>query len=193
MIEYEISRADMARVERKLNGLGKDAKKALKFAINDTAREARHKLAEGVQDAYTAKIGHIQSHLPIDWAKVSNLEATIRANDRPLTLKSFSHRGGKSKPGGAAAAADIVKEGLKEIISQINKNKAFKGPGGRIKGVIVQRDGKERSVLKVLHSNSVPKMIEKVYQGERGVNRAIKKTITEGLHRNIEAEIAKLT
>ena len=41
-------------------------------------------------------------------------------------------------------------------------------------------------------SNSIPKMIEKVYKGERGANRAIRKTINDQLHKHISQEVAKL-
>ena len=193
MIEYEINRADLAFVQRKLKGLEGETPKVLKNALNKTAKEARRKLAEGAQSAYTVKIGGFNRHMKIQAATLAKLETVIRSNGKPLTVKSFSNRGGKNKRGGAAAAADIVKSGLKQIISGTSGNKAFKPSGGNIKGLVVQREGAGREPIKVLHSNSVPKMLEKVYDGERGINRALKKTITEGLHRNIEAEIAKLT
>lgn len=193
MIQYEVNRADLALIEKKLKGLESEAPKVLKTAINKTAKEARRKLAEGAQSAYTVKIGGFERHMKIQSATLSKLEAVIRSDGKPLTVKSFSNRAGRRKPGGAAASADIVKSGLKQIISTASGNKAFKPTGGNIKGLVVQREGPGREPIKVLHSNSVPKMLEKVYDGERGINRALKDTITEGLHRNIEAEIAKLT
>ena len=186
MITYEVNKADVDRVLKKLKGMEKDAPKVIKNAINKTAKEARKKLAEGAQSAYTVKSAGWNSRMKIQNATTGNLEAIIRVKDRPLTTTRFSHRGNKKKAGGAGAAADIVKGGLKEIISQTS-GKAFK-----VNGLIMQRRSADRLPVKVLRSNSVPKMIEKVYQGERGIDRALKDTINQTLHRNIGAELAKL-
>ena len=106
--------------------------------------------------------------------------------EQPLTVPRFSYRGNKKGKGGSAAAADIVKGGLKEIVGGMGI-KAFKA-----NGLIMQRRGKERLPVKVLHSNSVPKMIEKVYEGERGVEGALREPINEALHAHISEQIAKL-
>ena len=60
------------------------------------------------------------------------------------------------------------------------------------KGQILQRQTQESYPLRVMFSNSIPKMIEKVYKGERGANRAIKQTINDKLHLHISQEVAKL-
>ena len=46
--------------------------------------------------------------------------------------------------------------------------------------------------MKVLRSVSVPKMLEKVYEGERGMEGALSPIITKTLHDEIAAEVAKL-
>ena len=188
MIQYEVDRADLELVQRKLKGLESETPKVIKNAINKTAKEARRKLAEGAQSAYTVKVGGFNRHMKIQNATAGNLVAIIRANGKPLTLVSFANRGNQKRKGGAAAAADIVHGGFKQLVSG-SGGKAFKAAG---KKPIFQREGSERLPIKAFHSNSVPKMIEKVYEGERGVDRALRDTINQALHRNIEAEIAKL-
>lgn len=98
----------------------------------------------------------------------------------------FKNRAGRPKKGGAAAAADIVNGGLKQLVSS-QGGKAFKR-----NGLVMQREGKDRIPVKVFHSNSVPKMVEKVYQGERGMAGALKEPIQSDLRKNLEAEIKKI-
>ena len=81
--------------------------------------------------------------------------------------------------------ADIVKGGIKPI--EMSGIKAFKR-----NGLIMQRRGPERLPVKVLRSNSVPKMAEKVYQGERGLKNSLDPVIHKKLHDHISAELAKL-
>ena len=57
---------------------------------------------------------------------------------------------------------------------------------------MAQRKGKERYPIKVLYGNSVPKMIEQIYKGERGGQGDMKDKIQKRLHDEIQAEIAKI-
>lgn len=187
MITYEVSKADLEYVQKKLEKLGPEGRKAFAKAINYTAKDAVRRLASGAQSAYTVKIGGFASRMPIrPRATPSHLEATITAKDRPLTVPRFSHRGNTKGKGGAAASADIVKGGLKEIIRSSGE-KAFK-----VNGLVMQRTGKSRTPVRVLRSNSVPKMIEKVYKGDRGVDRQIRDTINQKLHDHIRQELERL-
>ena len=56
----------------------------------------------------------------------------------------------------------------------------------------MQRKTKDRFPLKVLRSNSVPKMLEKVYSGERGIEGELAPVIQRTLHDEIKKEIEKL-
>ena len=55
MITYEVNKADLKFVQNKLKGMESQAPRVIKNAINQTAREARKKLATGAQAAYTVK------------------------------------------------------------------------------------------------------------------------------------------
>lgn len=181
MITYEVSQRDLRYVQRKLQGMEKQAPRAIKNAINHTAKEARKKLAAGAQGSYTIKSGGFNSRMKIQNATNSRLHAVIRAKDRPLTITRFHATAPKG-----GGRADIVKSGLKEIVGP-KKIKAFKRGG-----LIMQRKTEDRFPLKVLRSNSVPKMLEKVYSGERGIEGELAPAIQKALHDEIKKEIKKL-
>lgn len=181
MITYEISRRDLQYVQRKLRDMETKAPRVIKNAINHTAKEGRKKLAAGAQSSYTVKSGGFNSRMKIQNATNTRLYAVIRAKDRPLTITRFH----TTAPMGGGRA-DIVKGGLKELVGS-KKIKAFKQGG-----LIMQRKTKERFPLKVLRSNSVPKMLEKVYSGERGIEGELAPVIQKTLHDEIKKEIKKL-
>ena len=161
MITYEVNRAELELVEKKLGDMKSKAPQVFKNAVNKTARQARKRIAQSAKGAYTVKQVGFNSHMKIKNASTGNLTASVDADGKPLTLVRFKNRAGRPKKGGAAAAADIVNGGLKQLVSS-QGGKAFKR-----NGLVMQREGKDRLPVKVFHSNSVPKMVEKVYQGER--------------------------
>lgn len=181
MISYEVSKTDLKYVQGKLKGIEEKAPRVLKNAINHTAKQARKTLAAGVQGAYTVKSGGFNSRMKIQNATAGRLYAVVRSEGRTLTIKRFH-----TTTPASGARADIVKTGLKQILGP-KKIKAFKR-----KGLIMQRETAKRYPVKVLRSVSVPKMLEKVYKGERGMKGALSPVIEKTLHDEISAEIAKL-
>lgn len=179
MITYEVDKADLKYVRKKLKGMEKKAPAVIKKAINRTAKEARKKLLEGVQQSYTVKAGGFNARMPIENATNSKLYAIIRCKSRTLTLNRFHVTAPKG-----GAKADIVHKGLKQIIGS-RRIKAFKHDG-----LIMQRETAKRYPVKVLRSNSVSKMLEMVYKGK--INAAVEPVIRKTLHEEIEKEIAKL-
>lgn len=111
----------------------------------------------------------------------TKLYAVIRSKDKPLTITRFHATAPKS-----GGKADIVKSGLKELIGP-KQIKAFKRGG-----LIMQRKSADRYPVKVLRSVSVPKMLEKVYEGERGIEGALGPEIQRTLHDEIRKEVRKL-
>lgn len=172
---------DDAKVKKKLGDLKDKSPRVAAKALNKTAKDARKKLADKARDAYTVKTGKFNASMRIKSATAGNLDAIIRSTGSPLTLTSFSHRGGGK---GAAASAQVVKgSGFKAL----NKGgiKAWKG----MNGLIWQRQGAARLPIKALKSNSIPVMIG----SEKHVYGIIKPDIQSDLNKNIEAEIKKLT
>lgn len=186
MIVYEVNRAELEYVEKKLGNMKSKAPQVFKNAVNKTARQARKRIAQSAKGAYTVKQVGFNSHMKIRAATTGNLTASVDADGKPLTVIRFKNRGGRPNKGGAGAAADITNSGLKQIVSA-KGGKAFKK-----NGLVMQRKGKDRFPLKVLHSNSVPKMIEKIYKGERGMAGALREPIQSDLRKNIEAEVRKI-
>lgn len=56
----------------------------------------------------------------------------------------------------------------------------------------MQRETEKSYPVHVLRSVSVPKMLEKVYQGDRGIEGDLEPVIEKTLHDEISAEVAKL-
>lgn len=196
MITYEVNRAELELVEKKLGDMKSKAPQVFKNAVNKTARQARKRIAQSAKGAYTVKMGGFNQHMKIHSASTGNLTASVDADGKPLEIIKFKNRGGRQGIGGAAASADITNEGLKKLISS-KGGKAFKtgvqtGHIGTTHSGIFQRKGRERLPIKQLYSNSVPKMVEKVYQGERGMAGALKEPIQSDLRKNLEAEIKKI-
>jgi len=181
MITYEVDKADIRYVLKKLKGIETKAPRVFKNAVNHTAKAARKKMAAGAQESYTVKSGGFNSRMKIQNATVGNLSAVIRSQDRTLTITRFHTTVPKS-----GGRADIVKDGLKQLVGSKNI-RAFKR-----KGLIMQRKTKARYPLKAIRSVSVPKMLEKVYEGERGMEGALAPVIKRTLHDEIAAEVAKL-
>ena len=77
MIEVTYDQDMLAKVERKLGRLKSEAPKALKNALNQTARQARKELATEAQETYTVKSGRFNKAMKLKSATASKLEATI--------------------------------------------------------------------------------------------------------------------
>lgn len=186
MITYKVNRAELRYVEKKLGDMKSKAPRVLKNAVNKTARQTRKRIAQSARGAYSAKEVGFNNHMKIREATAGDLTASIDADGKPLTVIRFKYRAGKPYKGGAAASTDVVNGGLKQLISS-KGGKAFKR-----NGLIMQRKGSGRFPLKVIHSNSVPKMVEKIYGGERGMKGDLREPVYSDLRKNIEAEIRKI-
>ena len=65
MITYEYDQNTLAKVEKKLGSLKSEAPKALKNAINQTAKQARKDLATEAQKTYVVKSGRFNKSMSI--------------------------------------------------------------------------------------------------------------------------------
>lgn len=179
-VYIEVNQEDVRRVQKKLKDLEKAPQK-LKNAINRTATQTMKMIRAGRSAGYTVKAGRFNSDIKRYNASAGRLEATIRASGRPPTIKNF--KTSMPKSGGKA---DITKSGLKPI-----KTDAA-GAAFSMKGLMTQRRGRERFPVKVIYGNSTPKMVEKIYKGERGGQGNMEGRIREKLHEEMLKEIQKL-
>lgn len=181
MITYEFDPISLGKVEKKLGNLKSQAPKALKNAINMTARKTRTELKNTVKKEYTVKARDLSSGMTLSSASVGNLEATIYIRGKPLHITHFKATTPKS-----GAKTQIVKSGALKAIVGPRKIKAFRG----VNGLIWQRVGRERFPIKPLSSNSVPVMVrnDKVYgKVEPTIKRTLKENVDKQVRKILEA------
>lgn len=190
-IQVEVDKADMRALQFKMRNMMEKTPSRLKNAINRTGTQAVKMLASGTKGGYTYKKS-VRKDLRIQKANPSHLDYTITASGKPHTL-SKSFKTSTPKSGGKA---DVTKTGLKRLVSATG-GAAFVTPAGKAAGLMAQRTegkfpGTGNARFKVLYGNSVPKMVEKVYHGERGGQGDMEPEIQKILHAEIKKEIAKI-
>lgn len=184
-IYIEVDQADLRLVMKKLKDMEK-APRHLRNAINRTATQAVKMIKAGRSQGYTVESGRFNQDIKVQRATASHLDATIKSQGRPPTLQSF-----KTSMPKAGGKADITKSGLKKLVTS-SGGAAFIPKGGSAAGLMAQRKGKERFPIRVLYGNSVPKMVEKIWEGERGGQGDMQESVSERLHKEMMEEIAKI-
>lgn len=210
MITVEVSHSDLEYVQKKLKGASDKAPMVIRNAANDTAVKARKMLAQHAQERYTVNSGGFNNHAKLHRATLSHLTAEIRVNGSPLTLARYH----TTAPKGGVKTEVLKGSGLKALVNSAG-NKAFKTKvatgnanvqaGKRRKktgakatdlaksqktaNMILQRVGKSRYPLRSFHGPSVPKMIEKVYQGGKITDAGLKDKIEQIYQENLQKQI----
>lgn len=179
MIEISYDHNMLERVEKKLGKMKSEAPKALKNAINQTARQARIELKNQVRKQYTVKAGKVSQAMRIQRATNARLDATIFVKGKTLNITNYKTTAPKK-----GAKAQIVKDGgLKQIVGPKGIT-AFKG----INDLLWQRRGKERYPIKPLKSLSIPKAVG----SEKRVYGVVKPHIKDNLKKNVNAQVRKV-
>lgn len=175
-ITIEVER--VREVEKRLGDAADKAPKVIAVALNRTARKAVRILAKQAQSKYTIKTTGFVKDMHVKTANYSNLTATIESEGETHVLTHFKYSAPQS-----GAKAQVLKEGG---LKALNKGgiKAFQGKNG----LIWQRKGEARQPVKVLHSNSVPKMIE----SKKHVYGLKQDEIGSILEKNINQQIARI-
>ena len=185
-IYVQVDQDDINRIVKKLGSMEKAPMK-LKNAINRTATYALSKIKKGRSQGYTMNATRFNSQIKVQRANVSHLDASIKSKGKPATLsKSF-----KTSYPKAGGKADVTKSGLKRLVTA-SGGAAFIPSGGSASGLMAQRKGSERFPIKVLYGNSVPKMVEKIWKGERGSQVNMEQDVKKRLHDEMKAELTKL-
>ncbi len=179
MIEISYDQNMLAQVEKKLGKMKREAPKALKNALNQTARQARTDLKNQVRKQYTVKAGKVSQAMRIQRATNSKLNATIFVKGKVLNITNY-----KTSTPKKGAKAQVVKDGgLKQIIGPKGIT-AFQG----INDLLWQRRGKERYPIKPLKSLSIPKAVG----SEKKVYGIVKPDIKKNLKANVNAQVRKI-
>ena len=185
-MHIEVNKGDLKRITGKLKDL-ENAPKHLRNAINRTATQAMKLIRAGRSKGYTIKPGRFNKDIKVVRANAAHLDAVIHAKGRPPTL-SGSFKTTFPKAGGKA---DVTKSGLKKLISSTG-GAAFIPTGGKAAGLLAQREGPGRFPIKVLYGNSVPKMVEKIWKGERGGQGHVEDKVKKILHDELMTEVEKI-
>lgn len=172
----------LSYVEKRLGNLSDKAPKVVCKAINETAKWARREIAKEAQKAYLVKSGKFNKSMEIENARYSNLEATIKSEGETMELFAFKYSSGKK-----ATKAQVLKSGS---LKKLEKSgiKAFVAKFASGHKTIAQRQGEDRLPIKVLFSNSIPKMLG----NEKRVYGIVEPRIESELDKRIEKHIKKV-
>lgn len=180
MVEIVVDKNSLGSIEKRLGGLASKAPKVLCKSINDTATWARRELAKEAQKTYTVKSGGFNKSMKIKKANYSSLEATISSEGETLELYKFKYSKGKN-----ATKAQVLRSGgLKPL--EKSGIKAFVAQFASGHRTIAQREGSKRLPIKVLFSNSIPKMLGNEKRVYGVVEPEIQKKLSESVNKHIK-------
>lgn len=184
-IQVEVNENQLKYVQRELGKMKDKAPVVIKNAVNRAARKARKQFHEEIRNNYTVNQAGFNSRIQLVLAKPGRLYAIVKSEDRTLTVPRFKHMTSKK----AGASVDVTGHGYKKlVITEGGKEiKAFKN--GKL---VMQRKTQNRYPLKVLRSNSVPKMVEMTYKGGGNIRQALEPIIAKTLKEEINIGIAKM-
>lgn len=150
---------NIEQVERRLGAMKQKAPKALKLAVNDTARKARSRLAKEAQKTYAVKTAGFNRVMNIKFATNSNPTAVIHTKGKKLPLAKFSIRGGtlgqgryynptlhryQIGKGGISASGKVLKSSGYERSESAKLKWFVANMGSGHKGIFVRNDGVKR-------------------------------------------------
>lgn len=143
---------------------------ALKKALKLTAEQARDRLGKKAQETYTVKKAGFKKAMKIRTTSGMAPSATIRSEGKPLPLKNFEVKTGRTTRAQVLKHGSLKKlerGGIKAFVNNIadkeqtRKKDTAKGKkGSKVRHIAVaQRDGKQRLGIKEKYSNSIPVML----------------------------------
>lgn len=190
-IKFEFDQVTVKNIEKRLGRMRSEAPKALKNALNATAKDARKDLAQEAQKTYAVKVGGFNQQMKIKPASTGNLVAVINSTGAHLEMIKFSVHGGR---GSAVSVLINKKRGRKTFSGRVFKNKiSAKGQsGGGHVGVakFIGGNPKQPNRLKIqkLFSVSVPQMIG----NKRDVYGIVEPNILDNLRHNVDVQVEKI-
>lgn len=184
IIEVSVDEYMLRAVELKLKTLHKKAPRALKNALNATAREAKKDLAKLAQEQYTIKTAKFKKNIKQKNATISKPVAILNVNGKMNQLESFQTRKNTKRLG--AKARGRQDRSLKEFISD-QGGRAFMATFSSGHTAIAQRVGTERLPLKGFFGPSDPEMV-----GNEKVYGKVEPDIQKLLYKNISRQIDKI-
>ena len=183
-IRFEFDEITVRNIEKRLGLMRSEAPKALKNALNATAKDARRDLAREAQKTYAVKVGGFTRHMKLTPASTGNLEAVIKARGSRLQFRYFSVWGGKGPKGAPLRVLINKKHGRKTFG---HGSRAFRN---RIGGgmTAARRAGASRTPYSILHTVSIPQMIG----NERDVYGVVEPNILSNLRKNVDRQVSRI-
>lgn len=180
----------LKQIERKLGRMKREAPKALKRALNQTAKQARKDLVVEAKKKYAIKTSGFNKAMRIKNATSSKLEATIKATGKVMGLKDFkvsppTMRTGVNRPD--IVKAKVLKLGEMKSLEMGNL-KAFvtKFSNGHV--AVAQRKGEKRLPIRTFLTNSIPVILK----SERRVYGIVRPHIKKNLKENVNLQVKKI-
>lgn len=165
-----------------LGKLSKQARIAVRRAVNETAKDAKKQDDRLTKRTYTAK-GDIHA-LKMTRASVGNLTAILRDSGSNISMTHFNHYAGKGR-----VSAVINRTHGRRTLGKYG-NPAFFGKIGHGKNTgtgIAVRLGKSRTPIEKMASISSP-----VMHGNDGTWGTIEPEVRQMLHENVEKELERI-
>lgn len=185
----EINEDELRRTMRSLRGIESGAPGKVKNAINRSATKTMKKIREG-RKSYVIKAGTFNEAIKVFRASPSQLDAAIKAIDKPHPLHKGSAEGYYKTSGGSQGIkAAVMKGGMKELETGAGKAFYAKMKNGHM-GIFHRRSDK-RLPIRELYGSGTSKMVKSIFNG-KGAGGSLEPYIQKALHDEIAAEINKL-
>lgn len=206
LIDIEIGREEIEKINRRLGELQGKSPSILKKEINKAAEQMKKSLSREAKKKYVnTNVGMFRDAMKTTKASVGNLEAVIEAKGRPESLVKFQIAGGTNRE--SISAKVFRKSSLEELtntkaqpniksfIAKIsNKKKGseevveHEGVFQRVeKGKVPARSKLGRRYIRELKGPSIPHML-----GLRTFPEEAKEDTMAQLHRSIENHVAQM-
>lgn len=200
-----IQAINLEQVEKRLGTMKQKAPKVLKLAVNDTARNARRRLAKEAQKTYAVKTRGFNNAMKIRLAKNGDPTAIIYSTGKKIPLGKFSYRRGSLGQGKyynpTLKQMQIGKGGKGASAKQL-KSSSFKSDNGsKLKwfvasmgsghtGIFRRQEGKARGAkgeIKEIMGPSMPEMIG----NEKRVYGIVKPFIQSDLEKAVNRHVMR--
>lgn len=206
LIDIQIGRDEIAKINRRLGEMQGKSPSILKKEINKAAEQMKKSLSREAKKKYVnTDVGMFRDAMDVKKATVGKLTATIEAKGRPRSLIKFQTAGGTD---GESVSAKVfrnskleeltntkVQPNIKSFIATMSNKKKdsgdiveHEGVFQRVeKGKVPARSKLGRRYIRELKGPSIPHML-----GLRNFPEEAKEDTMAQLHRNIENDVAKM-
>lgn len=209
LIDIEIGREEIEKINRRLGELQGKSPSILKKEINKAAEQMKKSLSREAKKKYVnTNVGIFRDAMKTTKASVGNLEAVIEAKGRPESLVKFQIAGGtnresisakvfrkssleeltntKATPPIKAFITKFKKSGHIAVVQRVEKEKRLRHEESRKeRGLKISTLG--RRYIRELKGPSIPHML-----GLRTFPEEAKEDTMAQLHRSIENHIAQM-